>query len=83
MRAAQQRMNAFARYYDDPNRCLYCDKIIDIKDHEKVATVRLRKFCNRACCALHTNNLDHGSGVTKLTARKKKGDAMSGDRAGL
>ena len=54
--ALRQREQALKRYYDAPNICLMCNKIIKIADGQKVAIARRKKFCNHSCAALHTSN---------------------------
>lgn len=55
VRAKQQRTDALKRYYDNPNHCLNCQKVIEVKDIEAVAFTRLRKFCNRSCATAYNN----------------------------
>jgi hypothetical protein len=59
--AANQRINREKRqrsldaYYENPNYCETCKKIIEIKPAELVSTVRKKKFCSRSCAARFNN----------------------------
>lgn len=53
--AVRQREQALKKYYEHPNVCLNCEKIIDVKKGQKVGEVRKRKFCNHQCSAAYTN----------------------------
>lgn len=44
-----QRKIAIEKYYNNPNICKYCGKIIEVKENEKIPEVRRRKFCNQQC----------------------------------
>jgi hypothetical protein len=55
--AIKLRKQAIDRYYDNPNKCLYCGSIIHVADNEKVGSVRAKKFCDHSCCAKYNNNL--------------------------
>ena len=52
--AIKNRGEAIKRYYEDPNRCLYCSKIIEV-GNRKVCEVRHRKFCGKSCAASYNN----------------------------
>lgn len=56
--AVKLRQQALATYYQNPNRCLKCDLIIDVADNQKVSEVRRRKFCNKSCSAGYHNALN-------------------------
>jgi hypothetical protein len=53
--AAKLRNEALTRYYADPNRCLLCDKIIDVTETMKVKDARAKKFCNLSCATSYRN----------------------------
>lgn len=53
--ATKLRQAALDRYYQSPNICQQCKKIIDVKDNEKVQFVRVRKFCSQSCSTIHRN----------------------------
>lgn len=61
--AIKLRQEALAKYYSDPNRCKNCHSIIEVRDHEKVRCVKLKRFCNHSCAA---------SFAAKLKPRIKK-----------
>ena len=54
-RANSKKMHedSVARYYANPNTCLKCAKIIEIKD--TVYATRKKRFCNHACAAIFAN----------------------------
>lgn len=45
------REESLKMYYDNPNICQYCGKIIKVKENEKVSDVRKKSFCNRECAS--------------------------------
>ncbi|MCO6501383.1 MAG: HNH endonuclease [Vicingus serpentipes] len=49
------RERSLLRYYNSPNYCIHCNKIIVVKDNEKAAETRKRKFCSRSCANTHNN----------------------------
>lgn len=51
------RDKALKNYYSNPNICLYCKEIIIVKDHQKVADVRKKKFCSHSCSLRFKNNI--------------------------
>ena len=81
-RAIQLRKEALERYYSNPNKCLFCGKILEVPDKVKVGDIRKKKFCNQRCGARY--NSIYGKKRTKkihfenfqggLRSRPKKGD---------
>lgn len=55
--AKKQRTAAIARYYENPNRCLQCGSVIEVKDGMKVAEARSKKFCDRSCAGSYNNKM--------------------------
>lgn len=53
------RKNAIDKYYENPNVCGFCNKIIEIKEKEKVREVKRKKFCNQSCAAKINNEEYH------------------------
>lgn len=51
------RNRALAAYYLEPKTCATCGCVIEVRDGEKVAMVRLRKFCNSSCAAQKNNRI--------------------------
>jgi len=49
-----ERKESIERYYQSPNKCLYCGKIIEVGS-QKVAWIRDKKFCNNSCAAKYNN----------------------------
>lgn len=45
----QTNKNFINKYYENPNKCIYCNNILDYKH-------RHNKFCNRSCAARYNNN---------------------------
>jgi len=50
------RKNAIEKYMINPNYCLFCHSIILIKDGQKPADVRVKKFCGHSCSAKFSNS---------------------------
>lgn len=49
------RERALREYYNNPNRCKYCDKIIIVGKSEAPYKVRSKQFCNSSCAASYNN----------------------------
>ena len=49
------REQAIKKYYESPNYCLHCHKIIEIKENQKVSEARHKRFCNSSCYGFYTN----------------------------
>ncbi len=43
------RKQALVDYYNNPNCCQYCGKIIVVKENDHIYDVRRKKFCNEQC----------------------------------
>jgi hypothetical protein len=43
------------QYYENPNYCHTCGKLIKIGEGQKVCDVRVKKFCSRSCSARYNN----------------------------
>ena len=54
--AVRQRNAAMKLYYENPNYCLNCTAVIQVKENQKVSEVRNKKFCNQTCAAKHNNS---------------------------
>ena len=52
-----QREQSLKEYYKNPETCLNCNKIIEVKDNEKISDVKDRKFCGSSCSTTHSNKL--------------------------
>jgi hypothetical protein len=50
--AKKSRSKALENYYLNPNKCNFCNKILEVQPHQKVSYVRTKKFCNPRCSAL-------------------------------
>lgn len=53
--AIKLRKEAVERYYANPNYCLYCGKIIEVHENQKIRETRVKKFCNCSCAAKYNN----------------------------
>lgn len=51
----ERRVNALISYYNNPNTCMHCGKIIEVKSNEKPSETRRRKFCANSCAAKYNN----------------------------
>lgn len=45
------RKEAIDKYYKNPKICLYCGKVIEVGENQKVADIKRKKFCNQSCNA--------------------------------
>lgn len=52
-----RKQQALDRYYANPNICKYCNQIIEVKEGQKVATVREKVFCDSTCSATYNNTI--------------------------
>jgi hypothetical protein len=57
--AIKLRKEALERYYANPNKCLFCGKIIEVPEDGKVCQIKIKKFCNRSCGGFYNNKLRH------------------------
>jgi len=50
--------NAVRKYYENPNKCLYCGKILEIKldSGERPSDVKRKKFCSHSHAAIYNNH---------------------------
>ncbi len=53
--ALKLRKEALRCYYDSPNHCLACGRVIEVRSNERVSRVKRRKFCNKSCATKHHN----------------------------
>ena len=51
------REAALLRYQQNPNICLSCGVVIEVKESEKVSLVRKKKFCDRSCASVYNNKM--------------------------
>jgi len=51
------RAKALATYMAAPNYCGACNSVIAVGEGQKVATIRLKKFCSRSCAAKKNNSI--------------------------
>lgn len=55
--AILQREAALARYAANPNICETCAQTIPVKEGQKLAEVRAKRFCNHSCAAQFRNRI--------------------------
>lgn len=60
--ARKQREISLRKYYDNPNFCTYCSKMIIPNLGQPIPEVKSKKFCNQSCSALY-NNSKRESGI--------------------
>jgi len=51
----QIRKKSIQKYYENPNLCLHCGKIIPVPEKVKVNEIRKKKFCDNSCSAKYYN----------------------------
>lgn len=61
------RKQALEKYYKNPNKCLHCGEVIEVKDGHKIREARVKKYCDHSCAASRNNGLKR-----KLTKQEKK-----------
>jgi hypothetical protein len=50
----QQRLKKSVKYYyENPNYCQECGKVIEVKEHQRICNVRRNKFCSVGCSSKH------------------------------
>lgn len=52
-----EKRQAKERYYSNPNHCVYCGKVIELREGTRVQDIRKKKYCNHSCAANHNNKL--------------------------
>ena len=68
--AIKERKEAIEKYYNNPNRCLFCSKVIIVKERERVCEVRKKKFCDCKCSAIYNNKLKPKKDISGSTCNK-------------
>jgi len=53
----EKREYKLKEYYDNPNICLCCGKIIKVKEADNISDVKRKRFCNSSCSAKYNNKL--------------------------
>lgn len=62
-------------YYNNPNYCKHCGKIIFLDINQKTHNIKKKKFCNRTCAAIF-NNSKFPKRIKKEKSRKEKIDIV-------
>lgn len=70
--AKKLRTLALIKYYEDPTICQYCGSIIIVKDDEKVADVKKRKYCSQVCNGNAKKIKDQYLHIEKKSERSKR-----------
>jgi len=68
--AVRQKEEALRKYLVSPKICEWCGEIILPTNSQRIAEVRLKRFCNRSCAAKFNNNIEN-RGQRKYKPRKK------------
>lgn len=53
--ARANRQRAIDGYYQNPNICLNCSSVIEVREGEKPASARRKKFCSHSCAGSYNN----------------------------
>ena len=61
------RKKALEKYYENPIFCKNCNEIIQVKENEKVSSIKKRKFCGSSCSASFNN-----IGITRVDKKIEK-----------
>lgn len=49
------REQSLKMYYENPNLCKECGKVIEVLDNQRVSDVRKKQFCSHSCAASYNN----------------------------
>lgn len=49
------REESLKLYYENPNYCLQCGRVIEVADNQRLSDVRRKKFCSHSCAASFNN----------------------------
>ena len=49
------RERSLREYYNNPNRCKYCDEVIIVGESESPKSAQRKNFCNSSCAASYNN----------------------------
>jgi hypothetical protein len=52
---SRAKKEALVKYYENPNYCLHCQKVIKVREEEKPSQTRKKKFCGHECAASYNN----------------------------
>lgn len=50
-----ERLDALKNYYNDPVRCKYCDKVLEVPPDKKPSSIKRKTFCDHSCSAKFNN----------------------------
>lgn len=64
------RKKALDEYIKNPTICKNCGNIIEVRDKEKVSTVRNRLFCGQSCAASFNNKERKKDKIIKIVKRE-------------
>lgn len=49
------REQSLKLYYENPNHCKECGKVIEVLDNQRITDVRKKQFCSHSCAASYNN----------------------------
>lgn len=52
---AKLKQLSIEKYYKNPSVCLQCGKVIEIKEGQRIANIKHKRFCNSSCAAFYNN----------------------------
>lgn len=50
------REESLRLYYENPNHCKQCGKVIEVADNQRLSDVRRKQFCSHSCAASFNNS---------------------------
>ena len=75
--AILERKLAIEKYYENPNICKFCNKIIQVRDNENPFQTRQKQFCNLSCAAKFNNIPRKKEKVIKIKKIYKGDESMT------
>ena len=52
-----EKRQARERYYSNPNYCIYCKKVIELREGTRIQDIRKKKYCNHSCSSNYNAKL--------------------------
>ena len=72
------REQSLKLYYENPNHCKECGKVIEVLDNQRVADVRKKQFCSHSCAASYNNRGRIKHDVVNLSIKIQKCVVVAG-----
>lgn len=63
--AESYKIKYINKYYENPNYCKYCGKIIELRENELTSVTKQRKFCNKECQSQYQKEYMKGNQLRK------------------